>query len=174
MVGEQEPATANGGPRRETGHTTTAAPTPTSRGDPGIGDQAQSTAELVELDRDACLRLLADRQIGRLVFTEGALPAAQPVTYLLDGEEIIFRTADDSKRAAATRNAVVAFQVDQIDPTIGSGWSVLGVGQAYEVTDPDRLATLPDRAPAPQVPGPPPHTIAIPLQRLTGRQLWNV
>jgi uncharacterized protein len=132
---------------------------------------AADRAELVELDEAECLRLLADHEIGRVVFTDAALPAAQPVTYLLDEEEIVFRTGGGGKLAAATRNAVVAFQVDHIDPTTRTGWTVLGVGQAYEVTVPSRLAELAARMPAPWAPSRTTHTIAIPLQRLTGRLL---
>jgi nitroimidazol reductase NimA-like FMN-containing flavoprotein (pyridoxamine 5'-phosphate oxidase superfamily) len=127
--------------------------------------------ELVELGRAECLRLLAGREIGRVVFTDAALPAAQPVTYLLDEEEIVFRTGGGGKLAAATRNAVVAFQVDRIDPRTRTGWTVLGVGQAYEVVVPDRLAELADRMAAPWASGRAGHTIAIPLQRLSGRRL---
>jgi uncharacterized protein len=136
-------------------------------------DRAQP-AELIELDEAECLRLLAGTEIGRVVFTDSALPAAQPVTYLLDGEEIVFRTAGGSKLAAATRNAVVAFQVDQIDPGTRTGWTVLGVGEAYEVIVPERLAELAERMPPPWAPNRTAHTIAIPLQRLTGRRLVAV
>jgi nitroimidazol reductase NimA-like FMN-containing flavoprotein (pyridoxamine 5'-phosphate oxidase superfamily) len=127
--------------------------------------------ELLDLDRDECLRLLAESEIGRVVFTDAALPAAQPVNYLLDGEEVVFRTGGGSKLAAGTRNAVVAFQVDEIDNTTRSGWAVLGVGEAYEVTVPERLADLAERMPAPWAPDRTAHTIAIPLRRLTGRRL---
>jgi nitroimidazol reductase NimA-like FMN-containing flavoprotein (pyridoxamine 5'-phosphate oxidase superfamily) len=127
--------------------------------------------ELVELGRAECLRLLAGQEIGRVVFTDAALPAAQPVTYLLDEEEIVFRTGGGGKLAAATRNAVVAFQVDRIDSGTRTGWTVLGVGQAYEVVVPDRLAELADRMATPWAPGRTGHTIAIPLQRLSGRRL---
>jgi uncharacterized protein len=130
-----------------------------------------ATVELLELDRAECLRLLAGHAIGRVVFTDAALPAAQPVTYLLDDEEIVFRTGGGGKLAAATRNAVVAFQVDRLDPCTRTGWTVLGVGQAYEVVVPERLADLAERAPAPWAPRRTPHTIAIPLQRLSGRRL---
>ncbi|GAA2558713.1 pyridoxamine 5'-phosphate oxidase family protein [Pseudonocardia hydrocarbonoxydans] len=130
--------------------------------------------DLIELDEAECLRLLAKCEIGRVVFTDAALPAAQPVTYLLDDEEIVFRTAGGSKLAAATRGAVVAFQVDQIDPGTRTGWTVLGVGEAYEVTVPERLAELAERMPAPWAPNRTAHTIAIPLQRLTGRRLVAV
>ena len=98
--------------------------------------QTGGGGELVELTRSECLRLLAGDVIGRVVFTDSALPTVQPVNYVLDDEEIIFRTANGSKLAAATRNAVVAFQLDHFDTTTRSGWSVLGVGEAYEVVDP--------------------------------------
>ncbi|TQM36914.1 pyridoxamine 5'-phosphate oxidase family protein [Pseudonocardia cypriaca] len=127
--------------------------------------------ELVELDEAECLRLLTKSEIGRVVFTDAALPAAQPVTYLLDGEEVVFRTAGGSKLAAATRGAVVAFQVDEIDPRTRTGWAVLGIGEAYEVLVPDRLADLATRMPQPWAPNRTAHTIAVPLQRLTGRRL---
>jgi len=51
--------------------------------------RATAAAELVELDRGECLRLLGKSTVGRVVFTEGALPAAHPVTYLLDDEDLL-------------------------------------------------------------------------------------
>jgi nitroimidazol reductase NimA-like FMN-containing flavoprotein (pyridoxamine 5'-phosphate oxidase superfamily) len=127
------------------------------------------TGEPTELGHDECLRLLANALIGRVVFTEAALPAAHPVTYLLDGDEVVFRTAGGGKLAAATLHRVVAFQVDEVDPAGRTGWSVLGVGEAYEVTDPRRLAELAAHLPAPCAANHGGHTVAIPLQRLTGR-----
>jgi nitroimidazol reductase NimA-like FMN-containing flavoprotein (pyridoxamine 5'-phosphate oxidase superfamily) len=134
-------------------------------------DSRPAEAEFVELDRTECLRLLVKAAIGRVVFTESALPAAQPVTYLLDDQEIIFRTANGSKLATATRHHVVAFETDQVDERCRTGWSVLGVGEAYEVVDPVRQAELAERLPPPWVPEHDQHTISIPLQRLSGRWL---
>ena len=129
------------------------------------------TSELTELGREECLRLLAGAIVGRVVFTEAALPAAHPVTYLLDGDEIVFSTAGGGKLAAATLHHVVAFQADEIDSAGRTGWSVLGIGEAYEVTDPRRLADLAARLPERWVAIEGGHTVAIPLQRLTGRVL---
>ncbi len=129
------------------------------------------TIDFIELSPTECLRLLGAGVIGRVVFTESALPAAQPVTYLLDGEEIVFRTRNGSKLAAATRNAVVGFQADEFDVATRTGWSVLGVGQAYEVRDPDRLSELAATLPDPWVPAHDAHTISIPLRQLSGRRL---
>jgi uncharacterized protein len=124
------------------------------------------------IDRPGCLDLLASSQIGRVVYTEKAMPAAHPVNYLLDGEEIVFRTGGGAKLAAAARGAVVGFQADDINLERRSGWSVLGVGEAYEIVDPDRLSALADRLPTPWVSGRTGHCISIPLQRLTGRWLF--
>ena len=129
------------------------------------------TAELTELPRADCLRLLAAGVVGRVVFNDVAIPAAHPVVYLLDGEEIVFRIAGGGKLSATTLHRVVAFQVDEIDLDAGTGWSVLGVGEAYEVTKPGRLADLAARMPAPWSANRDGHTVAIPLQRLTGRRL---
>jgi uncharacterized protein len=129
-----------------------------------------ATVELMELESAECFRLLAGNTIGRVVFTDAALPAAQPVTYFLDGEEVVFDTDGGSKLAATTRGAVVASQVDEIDMGRRTGWSVLGVGEAYEVLVPDRLAELAERMPAPLAPDRTSYTIAVPLQRLTGRR----
>jgi nitroimidazol reductase NimA-like FMN-containing flavoprotein (pyridoxamine 5'-phosphate oxidase superfamily) len=120
------------------------------------------------LDRAECLELLAGKTIGRVVFTNAAMPAVAPVNYLLDGEEVIFRTANGSPLGVATRRAVVAFEVDDIDSGTRTGWSILAVGNAYEIADPGRLAELAARRPMSRRPG---HTISIPLQMLSGRRL---
>jgi nitroimidazol reductase NimA-like FMN-containing flavoprotein (pyridoxamine 5'-phosphate oxidase superfamily) len=125
----------------------------------------------VEIDRAECLRLLATADLGRVIYTEGAMPAAHPVSYVLDGEEIVFRSAGGATLIAATRGAVVAFQVDRIDGEDHTGWSVLGIGQAYEVTDRSRLSALVRLLHAPWPPSRGGHTISMPLARLTGRRL---
>ena len=46
-------------------------------------------------------------------------------------------TAPGSKMSAAVAGAVVAFEVDDYQLTDRTGWSVLAVGRAEVVTDPD-------------------------------------
>ncbi len=128
-------------------------------------------AEPVDLSRDECLQLLAGAVIGRIVVTDGALPAAHPVAYVLDGEEVVFRTAGGSKLAAAARHRVVAFEVDEIDVGARTGWSVLGVGEATEIVDPARLADLDGHLPDPWVPVAGAHVLSVSLQKLSGRRL---
>ena len=123
------------------------------------------------IGRAECLRLLTVAEVGRVIYTENALPAAHPVTYTLAGEEVFFRTGSRTKAAAASKGAVFAFQVDDIDFDDQSGWSVLGVGQAYEVTDSDRLAALDRHVPRPWLPDHDEYTIGIVLSRLNGRRV---
>ena len=98
------------------------------------------------------------------------MPAAQPVTYVLDDGEVVFRTAVGGALAHATRLAVVAFQIDEVDHGSRTGWSVLGVGQTHQVIDSARLDRVGDRLPGAQVPA---HTVAVPMLRLSGhRWAW--
>lgn len=101
--------------------------------------------------------------------TQQSLPAAHPVHYVLDGEEVVFRAPRGSTLAVAVLHAVVAFQADDVDLESRSGWTVYGIGEAYEVVEPVRLDTL-QRALSPWwgADGTA-HTISIPLQILHGR-----
>lgn len=91
------------------------------------------------LQRDECLRLLAASGFGRVALHSGALPIVLPVNYALGNHGIVFRTARGTKLEAATSNAVVAFEVDEIDESRHAGWSVLVTGVAREITDPAEL-----------------------------------
>lgn len=105
------------------------------------------SANLEVLSPRECMALAATVPIGRIVFTDRALPAVQPVNYVIDHDgSVIIRTTQGSKLAAATRNAIVAFEIDEFDPRLKAGWSVTMVGRAQTVRDQDetaRLAQLP-------------------------------
>ncbi|HEX4905274.1 MAG TPA: pyridoxamine 5'-phosphate oxidase family protein, partial [Acidimicrobiales bacterium] len=57
------------------------------------------------LDRDECLRLLAQATLGRVGVTIGALPCVVPVNYRIVGDEVVIRTGAGTKLDAATKNA---------------------------------------------------------------------
>jgi nitroimidazol reductase NimA-like FMN-containing flavoprotein (pyridoxamine 5'-phosphate oxidase superfamily) len=129
------------------------------------------SAGLQVLSRQECVRLLASASIGRIVFTDRALPAVQPVGFALDGEAIVIRTGAGSKLADAAHDAIVAFEADDFDLTTHTGWSVTAVGHARAVLDhaeTERLSSLPlttwalDR---------PYHYIVIRPEQLTGRRV---
>ncbi|GGS61802.1 hypothetical protein GCM10010206_24950 [Streptomyces cinerochromogenes] len=96
------------------------------------------------LDRRACLRLLGGVPVGRVVYTQQALPAVLPVNFRLDTDSsVVLRTAAGSELVRAVDGAVVAFEADEFDAVTHSGWSVVVTGRAALVTDPaehERLA----------------------------------
>jgi hypothetical protein len=129
------------------------------------------TAGLRILSRGECLALLAAAPVGRIVFTDRALPAVQLVNYLLDGDHIVIRTRAGSKLAAAARRAVVAFEIDEIDAADHAGWTVTVVGEATVVRAPEevsRLAALPLR---PWAPGVREDFIRVKVDLVDGRRL---
>jgi uncharacterized protein len=116
-----------------------------------------------------CRELLATAPVGRIVYTDRALPAIQPVTFTVTEDEVVIPTPAGSKLAAATHNAIVAFETDDFTPDRMAGWSVVIVGHTRVVT---RSAEL-DRV-RPLTPWPkddPIHYIAITPELITGRRL---
>ena len=94
------------------------------------------------LDRMECLRLLGQATVGRIAVTVGALPVILPINFRVIEDRIVFRTGIGSKLHAATDNAVVAFEVDEIEMLSHSGWSVTVTGTSRAITDPAELASI--------------------------------
>ncbi|MEV8018077.1 pyridoxamine 5'-phosphate oxidase family protein [Streptomyces sp. NPDC086554] len=97
---------------------------------------------MVELLRGEALALLASVQVGRVAFSHQALPAIRPVNHLV-GEhgDIIIRTHTGAALLSrALLSEVVAYEADQFDPEIRTGWSVVVTGTATRVCDPMELA----------------------------------
>ena len=97
---------------------------------------------LETLDRGECLKLLASVPVGRIGVSIAALPVILPINFALVGTNIVIRTVPGTKLDAATRRAVVAFEVDSYAPDGTWGWSVLVQGVCSEVTDAAERAAL--------------------------------
>ena len=123
------------------------------------------------LTRAECLELLESAQIGRIAYTDRALPAIVPVNFVLDGDHVVIRTGAGSKLAAATRNAVVAFEADAFDVEARSGWSVMVVGRSSVVDDPTETARLEQLPLKPWTPIERPHFVRIGLDVVSGRRI---
>lgn len=93
--------------------------------------------QLEQLSRAECVRLLGTATVGRFIFTIGGLPAVEPVTFIVDDRGIVFRTRDSSRLVATRTNTIVGFEVDQLDSTTHTGWSVTVVGEAYLLDETD-------------------------------------
>lgn len=126
---------------------------------------------LERLSDGECLRLIASVPVGRIVYTLRALPAVEPVNFAVHDGDIVFRTEPGGKVAAAVRQAVVAFEVDELDFASRSGWSVTIVGTAREVTDPADVARLRLIGLAPWMPDEQEYFVRITPGIITGRWL---
>lgn len=99
------------------------------------GDRDPSlVASMENLEREECLGLLATVAVGRVGFVVNGRPEVLPVNYALDGDTILFRTGDGTVLTQASLT-VVAFEVDSLDPTDHSGWSVMVQGMARDIGD---------------------------------------
>ncbi len=128
------------------------------------------TKELDVLNRRQCLDLLQQVRVGRLVFTEDALPAVQPVNFRLWHDDIVIRVAGGPKLDAATDNRVVAFEADELDPDLRTGWSVTVVGHAQRITDVDDLVQVSGTFVEPWVEGRRDNFVRIRTEKITGRR----
>jgi nitroimidazol reductase NimA-like FMN-containing flavoprotein (pyridoxamine 5'-phosphate oxidase superfamily) len=121
---------------------------------------------LEQLDRDECIRLLRTEAVGRLVMIgdHGRLEIF-PVNYFFDGDAVLFRT-DMGTKLTATAGAPVAFEVDHLDFSGHSVWSVVIHGTAHRSdahTAQLRLSTW--------VHSTKPHLAKIIPDEITGRRL---
>lgn len=98
-----------------------------------------NTKQLTELDRDEALRLLGTVGLGRVVFTEHALPAIRPVNHIVDDGDVIIRSHRGATLTSSV-DTVVAYEADEIDTDEHTGWSVIVTGIARRVTDPASVA----------------------------------
>ena len=139
-------------------------------------EQAEDTPVVIDrngmrvLDREECLQLLEAQPVGRVAFTLAGRPMVLPVNFVLDREEIVFRTGAGSKLATALRSiGVVAFEVDHFDPQSQTGWSVLVQGSMDGILDITEMARLDQLGLAPWLETSRPHWVRITTERVTGR-----
>ena len=123
------------------------------------------------LDEGECRRLLTTADIGRLAFTEGALPAIQPVSFGVHDGHVLIPTRMGSKVAAASRGAVVAFEVDSYDVVARTGWNVTVVGPSRIISDPAEIRALEPLGLSPWAPAPQPCYIAVRIALVRGRRV---
>lgn len=80
-----------------------------------------------------CYQLLGTRQFGRIGVIAGYYPLILPMNYAVDHHIVLVRARLELELDSA-QHANVTFQVDDIDESTRSGWSVLIRGHAEELT----------------------------------------
>ncbi len=127
--------------------------------------------ELEELSEQECWWYLAEKTVGRLAVSVANRPDIFPVNYRIQGDTIVVRTAPGFKLAAATLGPGVAFEVDQLDETERTGWSVVVQGTATEIDRLEELLEAHDLDVDPWAGGTKNHYIRIEPKTLTGRRI---
>ncbi|MBN9108169.1 MAG: pyridoxamine 5'-phosphate oxidase family protein [Pseudonocardia sp.] len=125
------------------------------------------TRYLADIDAVDCRALLATGQVGRIVFTRRALPDSRPVGYVWDRGGIVFAVDDAAVARAIVGNAVAAFETDGFDDVSARAWTVLAVGQTFELA-PAEAVRLRPRLHGPWTGGPTAAAIALRPARVTG------
>ncbi|WP_431945540.1 helix-turn-helix domain-containing protein [Actinacidiphila sp. bgisy167] len=106
------------------------------------GEEAVGPPVMEEMRPEECWNRLSGQDVGRIALTTGGgHPAVVPVNYAVVDGTIIYRTAADAPPSLAKGNEV-AFEVDQLDACLSAGWSVLVLGAAERVVDPEDSRVL--------------------------------
>lgn len=87
------------------------------------------------IDEADCIELLSSTPIGRIAYAVDDHPMVAPVNFAWHEDTIVFRTLEGQKLDAAAEGQTVCFEVDDWDRERRSGWSVVIVGRAREVTN---------------------------------------
>lgn len=88
-----------------------------------------------QLTRDEALQLLNTTPVAHLGLISDGAPYVTPMSFVVDGEEILFRTMAGKKLNALRDNPNVCVEVSQFDEETGEWASVIVTGTATEVAD---------------------------------------
>ena len=103
---------------------------------------ATDRAGLEILHLGDCFLLLKSVLVGRIGFASGGEVVLLPVHFLVDGQDVVFRTRSECKLSALEVGHYVGFEADCYDAVAGTGWSVVVNGLAEVVADEDETARL--------------------------------
>ena len=116
------------------------------------------------------MRMLGSVRWGRCAWSGPEGPRILPVNHsVLDGN-VYFRTALYGGLADAASGNAVALEADELDDRLSSGWSVVVLGLAEQVVDPDEVSSLFRRIGQPWAPGSRPVLVRILPSQVTGRR----
>ena len=90
-------------------------------------------------DHQSYERLLSTA-FGRVALSSGALPVIFPIHYAMLDFDPVFRTDPGTTLMSASNGQVLCLEIDEIHPTLHTGWSVLVTGRADVLDDPEDVA----------------------------------
>lgn len=124
------------------------------------------------LAKDEAMRRLGSVGVGRIVFTERALPAVRLANHVVDEGRIIIRSDEGTVivNPSDADGTVVAYEADAVDPRSHLGWTVTVTGVARLIDDPRQVARYQELL-SPWAAGDGDYTIRIDAELVTGFEL---
>jgi nitroimidazol reductase NimA-like FMN-containing flavoprotein (pyridoxamine 5'-phosphate oxidase superfamily) len=124
------------------------------------------------LTRNECMRLLAVAAggVGRMGLVDSGNVVIHPVNYRMLDEDVLVQVGVGSMLDAATQQTIVSFEVDQLSPGDGYGWSVLVHGLATVLGNGSGAGPARPSYGAPLVPEPGSSFVRIRTGVLSGRR----
>lgn len=113
---------------------------------------------------------LGTTEVGRLATVLDNKAHIFPINFCIDGESVIFRTAEGSKLDEILKNNAVAFEADGWDEE--AGWSVILTGNAQLITDEDELRRAQMAPLRPWVPTVKTNWVRIEPDEISGRAFY--
>lgn len=138
------------------------------------GEPAYRGGGVEVLDNTECRRLMVVGTVGRLGYGADDQQRIIPMNYVLDHGYLVFRTSEDSEVARCVVGRPVAFEVDDIDPFLQAGWSVLVTGTAEILPREELRAMDVGETPEPWASGIRSLYIRVPLTDISGRRVHPV
>lgn len=136
----------------------------------GIDPRARETGRTELLSEDQCWELLAGVEVGRLAVAAAGDVDIYPLNFVVDGRELVFRTAEGTKLLEVVLAGRVAFEVDGYEPEHGRAWSVVIKGVAHDL---ERFSEIYEAQGLPLFPwnaSPKERFVRIVPHRITGRR----
>jgi nitroimidazol reductase NimA-like FMN-containing flavoprotein (pyridoxamine 5'-phosphate oxidase superfamily) len=100
------------------------------------------TPAFAHLSERECIALLEAHSIGRVGWQAADGPQVLPVTYTFRDGVAYLRTSPQGILSELVRPTDVAFEVDELDPSTRTGWSVVVHGQSRGVAAPSEVTRL--------------------------------
>ena len=116
-----------------------------------------------------CIGLLRSVSVGRIVFTENALPALRPVTFAALAGEVVIPVDDVWFERFA--GEFLAFHADGVDLSTRVGWSVIAMGRATHLSHSDSVSRFHHRQTVPWSIPPGTCHLVIDMEHVAGRRV---
>jgi len=139
-----------------------------------VEEMPTRTREFVEMAERRCRELLGSTQVGRLAWQSTDGLQILPVSYVYHQGEVLFRTSPSGAFSHLVRPTDVVMEVDDLDQTLRTGWSVVVHGRTAALADPITLGRAPTvDVPTPWATGGRDLFIQITPTRISGRSLQS-